>query len=954
MNLMLKIVMRSVAAFFVFNLLLSLSINNLYGQKSSLATSSNAPSNVISLAGEWQFKLDPDSRGIKDEWYSMSYEDKVVLPGTTDENKKGIFKDELRDDRLSRIWYWVGAAWYQCQVNITDSWQDKRITLFIGRTKNVKVWIDNTYIGNGSSLSAPHTYDLTEALSPGEHSITILVDNSKLPPVGPAHAVDERTQTNWNGIVGKIELQATDKFYVEEIQVYPDINNDRATVNVNIGNLTRWGGTADIILQARSLDSDNPVAYKKMIWPVFINGRNSWHKIQYQFDKDYPLWDEFDPSLIEMEVTVQTQPGTGWLRDTKSVLFGMRSFISGGTGFKINGKGTFLRGSHDCAIYPLTGYAPMTKTEWLRIFEIAKSYGINNYRFHSWCPPKAAFEAADETGMYLQPELPNKRDYGKKEHDDYLRKEGEMIFQAYGNHPSFVMFTLGNELGRNQAYYDMVAHFKKEDNRHLYAQGSNNENYPGCDLTLAEGDDFWVTSQTEGELPVRGSFYQGDYEMGHIDYMPPSTMIDYDRSIAGLPVPVVGHETGQFQVSPDFTEIPKYTGVLKARNYEIFRDRLKAKNMLDQADDFVKASGALSVICYREDIEAALRTKWFGGFQLLDLHDFSGQGTAPVGILNVFMESKGLIKPVEWREFCCEVVPLLKMKKYTWTKSETFTGAIELSHFGPADYRECIIDWKVSNSKGKTIFSGSTDPQNIQQGSLSMIDMFSFPLHDVDTPRKLTIELSLRGTKYRNHYSIWVYETKIDNTVPPGIMVTDSFDDNIEEYLEKGGKVIFIPGKDKLVNSVKGAFQTDFWCFPMFRRAALKNNVEVAPGTLGILCDPDNPALKEFPTEFHSNWQWWQLVKNSNPVILDETSADYRPIVQVIDNFWRNHKLGILFETKVGKGKLLVCTVDLLNNQDKPEVRQFLHSLIKYADSSKFSPGDDLGIDFLKNVLSVE
>jgi len=274
MNLMLKIVMRSVAAFFVFNLLLNLSINNLYGQKSSLATSSNTPSNVISLAGEWQFKLDPENKGIKDEWYSMSYEDKAVLPGTTDENKKGIFKDETRDDRLSRIWYWVGAAWYQRQVNIPDTWLDKRITLFFGRTKDVKVWVDNSYIGNGSSLSAPHSYDLTEALTPGEHTLTILVDNSKLPPVGPAHAVDERTQTNWNGIVGKIELRATGKLYVEEIQVYPDINNDRATVNVNIGNLTRWGGTADIILQARSLDSDNPVAYKKMIWPVFINGRN--------------------------------------------------------------------------------------------------------------------------------------------------------------------------------------------------------------------------------------------------------------------------------------------------------------------------------------------------------------------------------------------------------------------------------------------------------------------------------------------------------------------------------------------------------------------------------------------------------------------------------------------------------------------------------------------------------
>ena len=939
---------------YVLCLIISLSIPGLHGQEIRKATRFENSSKVISLAGEWNFRLDPEDLGIGKEWYSMTLDDKVVLPGTTDENKKGIFKDERRDDRLSRIWYWVGAAWYQRQVTIPDNWQDQRITLFLGRTKDVTVWVDTTYCGHGSSLSAPHTYDLTDALSPGKHTITILVDNSKLPPVGPAHAVDERTQTNWNGIVGKIELRASDKLYIEEVQVYPDIKNNRATVNVNVGNITKWGGNADIILQARTINSEDQVIFEEKIWPVFINGRNSWHKIQYEFNKAFPLWDEFDPALLELTITVQSQPGKDWLRNTDSVVFGMRSFTSGGTGFKINGKGTFLRGTQDACIFPLTGYAPMDKEEWLRLFGIAKSYGINHYRFHSWCPPEAAFEAADEIGMYLQPELPNKADYGKPEHDIYLRKEGELIFQAYGNHPSFVMLTLGNELGRNPAYYDMISHFKEIDTRHLYAQGSNNENYPGGDLTLAEGDDFWVTSQTGEELPVRGSFYQGDYKKGHIDFLPPSTMVNYDKSIAGLPVPVVAHEIGQFQVSPDFSEIPEYTGVLKARNYEIFRDRLKEKNMLDQAADFVKASGALSVICYREEIEAALRTKWFGGFQLLDLHDFSGQGTAPVGILNVFMESKGLIEPSTWREFCSEIVPLLKMKKYTWENTETFTGAIEISHFGPDDVKQGIVDWKVNSGKGKTLFSGSTEPEDIEQGGLHDIDMFAFPLAEVEVPQKLTIELSLRGTKYMNHYNIWVYKKDIDISVPDNVKVARLFDENVRKYLMDGGKVILIPEKNTLVNSVKGAFQTDFWCFPMFRRAALRNNVEVAPGTLGILCDPEHKALADFPTEFHSDWQWWQLVKNSNPVILDNTEAEYRPVIQVIDNFWRNHKLGILFETKVGKGKLLICSIDLLNNLEQPEVRQFYHSLLNYVGSSNFKPSAELGIESLIQILKTD
>jgi hypothetical protein len=911
----------------------------------------------ISLAGFWKIRLDSFNIGVHERWYLDDFEDVINLPGTTDENKMGIYKDEWRDDRLSRVYYWKGPAWYQYEITIPEKWKNKQINLYLERTKNTRVWMDSVFYGQKETLSTPHIYDITRTASAGKHTLTILVDNSLLPPVGPAHAVDERTQTNWNGILGDIELRATEKLFVEEIQVNPDIENDRAIANVKIGNLTQWGGNADLILQARTYNVEDQVIYEKKIWPVAIDGRDNWFNITYEFDKDYPLWDEFNPSLMELVVTIETQPGKDWLRSTSSAIFGMRSFTSGGRGFKINRKGTFLRGKVDCCIFPLTGYPPMDKQGWLQVFEIAKSYGLNHYRFHSWCPPEAAFQAADEMGMYLQPELPNKRGFGNTEHDEYLKKEGEEIFKAYGNHPSFVMFTLGNELGRNEAYYEMVSHFRRTDPRHLYAQGSNNSNYLGGDPSLPEGDDFWVTTLTsqteEGGLPVRGFYFPGKYK-GHIEHKPPSTLTNYDRSIAGCPVPVVAHEIGAIQVSPDFSEIPKYTGVLRARNLEIFRERLKAKHMLDQADDFFCASGALAVICYREDIESALRTSHFGGFQLLDLQDFPGQGTALVGMLNAFMESKGFIEPAEWRAFCSEVVPLLKMKKYTWTNSEIFIGTIELSHYGPADFKESIIDWAVINDKGETIFSGSADPMDIQQGRLSMIDMFSFPLEGVKAPQKLTINLSLRGTKYKNHYNIWVFNKTIDNTVPDNLLLSRSFDKEAEEYLKQGGNVILIPDKDSLLNSLKGAFQTDFWCYPMFRRSALTRDVEVAPGTMGILCDPSHEALAGFPTESHSNWQWWHLVKNSNPVILDETPPDFRPIVQVIDNFWRNHKLGLVFETKVGKGKLLVCSIDLLDNQDLPEARQMLHSLLGYAGSPKFSPRKELSVESLRSILTIQ
>jgi len=917
-----------------------------------MGPSKSEQGNIISMDGLWRFQLDPDNKGIEEKWYTKQLVDKVVLPGTTDENKKGILKNECRDDRLSRIYYWKGAAWYQHDVDIPEDWENKHIVLYLERTKNARVWFDDKYGGSGESLSAPQIYDLPPVISPGKHRITILVDNSKLPPIGRTHAIDERTQTNWNGIIGKIELRASDPLWLDDIQAYPDLPGNKVKLEVVVGNSTNWGGNANLVVKAYSWNTEKTDTFPTKDYPVVIEGSTTRIRFFYEFgNKMAPLWDEFNPTMIRLEVNLATQPGKTWLRDTKSIDFGMRDFKSGKRGFTINGKGTFLRGNVDCCIFPLTGYPPMDKAEWLKLFKLMRSYGINHYRFHSWCPPEAAFEAADEIGIYLQVELPNKAGFGKSEHDNYLRKEGEQIFKAFGNHPSFVMFTLGNELGGGPAYTKMVSYFRGIDSRHLYAQGTNNNAWDPSFLSLAKGDDFWVTKKTGAQYPVRGAFWETNDSTGHIEHRSPSTMVDYSASIAGIPVPVVGHETGRFEVFPDFKEIPEYTGVLKARNLEIFRERLANTDMLDQADDFVKASGALAVLCYREDIESTLRTPYFGGFQLLSLQDFPGQGTALVGILNAFYESKGLVTPKAWREFCCEVVPLLRMEKYTWTTGERFCGRIEVANYGPVDLNNMNIKWNATEQNGREIAFGNTGLVTLKQGKLSEVHMFSFDLNNVHAPKKLTIKLEIAGTRFLNHYNIWVYPTKVDLTIPKNVNVTESLDETTINKLKKGGIVLLFPKLNKLANSIKGAFQTDIWCFPMIRRAAVRNKVEVPPGTLGILCDPENPALADFPTGFHSDWQWWHLVKNSKPVILDDTPSGYRPIVQVIDNFERNHKLGLIFEAKVGKGKLLVCTIDLMNNLDKPEARQLFHSLLKYAGSKYFIPKKELEANLLKKIL---
>jgi hypothetical protein len=924
------------------------------------------------LNGIWKFRLDAEDVGIAEQWYALEFDDTIQLPGTTDENHKGIKKDEQCIDRLSRVWYWKGPAWYQRRVTIPNAWDGKRITLFLERSKHTRVWVNRTFCGWEDTLSAPQVFDVTLAMTPGKHTLTVLVDNARLPPVGPSHAVDERTQTNWNGIVGKMELRATAPVWLEDVQVYPNAKEKKALVRTVVGNITGKAVSGQIAVECKSYNVDKPSAFKTQSLKVKAPERDNVIEFTYKPGDDVPLWDEFQPAMLRLNLNLETTAGEERYHDQRSVSFGMRDFTRKRNRLTINGRPVFLRGKNDCCFFPLTGYPPMDKAGWLRVLSIAKSYGINHYRFHSWCPPEAAFEAADELGVYFQAEVPNKRSgfqapedkeaarhnidrfdvestLRKKSLYEYAKREGELIFKAFGNHPSFVMFTLGNELGRNQGMFEIVAHFKKIDPRHLYAQGTNNVHW---NPNLAVGDDFWVTGKTSKTLPVRGSFFQADYPNPHIEHASPSTMVDFSESISGIPVPVIGHETGQFQVYPDFREIPKYTGVVKARNLEIFRERLKAAGMLDQAHDFMRASGALSAICYREDIETALRTPGLGGFQLLDLQDFPGQGTALVGILNVFMESKGLIKPEVWRRFCSETVPLLRMKKYTWTTDETFIGLVQIAHYGPADLPDARVTWTVTGRDGRKVAAGAFDTITIEQGKVFEVDMFSLPLSHIEASQRLTVTLAIDGTKYRNDYDIWVYPPEVDTSVPSGVMVTDSFTAAAtQKHFGGGGKVLLLPKLDQLPHSIKGSFQTDFWCFPMFRRGAERRGIEVAPGTLGLLCDPKTPALAEFPTEFHSDWQWWHLVKNSRPIILDDTPAGYCPIVQVIDNFQRNHKLGLIAETKVGKGGMLICVIDLPGHQDKAEARQLLHSLLTYIDSAAFDPKAELDGKLLKKLL---
>lgn len=913
----------------------------------------------IPLEGNWGLQLDTAGAGIAPDWLTKSCTDSLFLPGTTDMGKKGTYNtDMILTTSLSREYVFEGKALYTKQVDIPEEWDGTSVRLVMERTKPTTIWIDGKEVGANNDISTAQQYDLSSYLFPGTHTVAILVDNGKqaVPEkvYGSSHAYSASTQTNWNGIIGDFYLESVPLCGIDDIQLYPDVAKKVVTARVTLRNPDKGAGKGILSFYAEAWNTDKQ--HKTPVQTVEVDWTKPEQELELALGDKALLWSEFTPSLYRFSVSLKTDQSV----DTEQATFGLRDFKTKGRQFTMNGKTTFLRGKHDACVFPLIAHTAMDVETWRHYFQVAKQYGINHYRFHSWCPPEACFEAADIEGIYLQPELPiwGNIDIDDTELCDYLLKEGRNLHRAYSNHASFVMFGLGNEMSGEEGLAMLIQTFKKEDNRHIYSSGSNN--YLGFKGKQAN-EDYFTTCRVgrEGDKQfnthARASFSFADaYDGGYLNHTYPNSEMDFSSVNVLCDVPIISHETGQFQVYPNYEEIKKYTGVLKPRNFEIFKKRLEEAGMINLAYDFMMASGKWSALLYRADIEMNLRTPEWGGFQLLDLQDYPGQGSAYVGILDAFMESKGLIAPEEWRHFCSEVVPLFCTEKFCWTNDEALTGEVEIANYSESDLNSKQLSWTLTDSKQQVLDKGVL-PLQVKQGELAKVGTLKPAIASVRKAEKVTLALSIDGTPYRNDYSLWIYPAA-DKEVAPSedICVTDDLDAHLK-YLTEGGKVLWFPSKDKHKDqTVGGLFQTDYWNYRMFRTICENLDRPVSPGTLGILTDPGHPALADFPTEFHTNWQWFPIIKQSYPMILDRLSDDYRPIVQVIDNVERNHKLGLLFEFKVGNGKLLVCMSDLKAVQDKPEARQFYRSILEYMESSAFAPSYSLSAKDLQDLFTAK
>ncbi|MGF7139410.1 sugar-binding domain-containing protein [Roseimarinus sediminis] len=906
----------------------------------------------MDLSGEWNYQLDKSEIGENEKWFNAEFTEKITLPGALRDYGIGDEPD-LDTDWTGSIydssWYfnpamekyrqkgnikfpfWLtpdkhykGMAWFQRDLVIPENWQNQELVLHLERPHwQSKVWFDSLEIGSDNSLSVPHRFVIpSEWVTSGLHRLTIRIDNAirEIDPGINSHSISDHTQGNWNGIVGEMKLLPRADVHFEKVKVSPQLANNTIKIEVQL-NKALSEAKLDFEIEGKNHDHKLPRISK-----TWEDGKTTL-SFTLPMGDDYKAWSEFAPNVYELALTLK---GSSGIADFQKVPFGMREFSINDKHFEINGTPVFLRGTTECSVFPLTGYPPTDKEEWARIFEVCKSFGLNHMRFHSYCPPEAAFSAADEAGIYLQVEGPSWAKYSTSlgygaPIDAYLMKETQRILDTYGNHPSFVMMAYGNEpSGRYVGYLEnWVDHFKRYDSRFVYTGAST-----GRSWAIIENSDFIVRS------PPRGLEWKDRQ---------PGSLFDYRHKTENQQRPYVTFEMGQWCAFPNFNEIDKYTGALKAKNFELFREDLADHHMADLADEFLMASGKLQASCYKQEIEATLRTPNLAGFQLLSLNDFSGQGSALVGVLDAFWDEKGYLSASEFKSFCSEVVPLIRIEKYTFETNETLNAAIEIANFSGRVLENSNIEWKLTNDTGQLLKEGIFEAVSIPQGSCNEAGMLEIPLNFIEKASKLTLSVVLGD--YQNSWNVWVYPTLDQNNDTNSILIAEQIGPEVKEALEQGQNVLLLAaGKVENGKDVVQYYVPAFWNTSWFRMRP--------PHTTGIFIQHEHAVFDDFPTDYYSDLQWWELANRQQVMNLENFPADFRPLVQPIDTWFLNRRLAMLFEARVGKGKLMVCSADLSTGLDqRPVARQLKQSIQSYMNSERFNPSEIIDYSIIEELF---
>ena len=910
---------------------------------------------IIDLAGIWECEI-PGQRGS------------VCLPGTLDEGGFGGPDDphrqwkaeELRArglwqegdpilTRLTRKKSWEGEAVFTRRIR----WQapvEGRIFLECERTRQLRAVVNGREVfpagasdtvsgGSGTcTLSAPCVFDVT-GLVTGEDEITLISDNSY--PGWPRGAIvyssaaTDETQTNWNGILGYVRLRIEKPDFISGIRVYP--RGDQAEIRIELDLSGPREG--EVRISSPALREELTIPFRSEAGICCLRGTallGPWAR----------RWDLGEGNLYTL-----TAEADGM--ESRSTVFGIRDFRAAKGHLTLNGRRIFLRGETNCAVYPETGYIPTDTARWRDILKGYRQYGVNCVRFHSHCPPEAAFTAADEAGILLQPELSHwdpENAFGTDEARRYYGEETRQILRHLANHPSFVMLSFGNELqygGEGRQFAErLLQAAREEDPTRLYTDGSNA--FYGAKGPNPAAD-FYTSSDDRGRM-LRAT--SAEFR-GWLNEENANARRDYSAAMAALrqdsAQPVFSFEVGQYEVLPDFGEIREYQGVTVPGNLIRMEERMREAGLEKDWARMVEATGENALQCYRAEVEAAMRTEAFSGISLLSLQDFPGQGTALIGMMNAHMRPKpyDFAKPERFAAFFRDVLPMALLPRYVFTYGDEVCVPVRIANYGKADLTG-KVHWTLENPAGTVQAGGAAGELCSRAGGLSDAGEIRILFSPAGEPagcdrdfgqlaEKLTLRLDFCGNL--NEYPLWVYPD-LTPVCPEDIYECRTLDDRALSVLSSGGKVFLAPEStaEAISRSVQAQFSPDFWSV---------NTFPTQSGCMGQLIDTGHPLFRNFPTETFSSWQWHPMA-GTRAMLLPRRM---KTIIAEMDSGILLRPMAQLFECRCGGGRLMVSSMGLRDLAQAPNVRALRQAVYDYMSSEAFVPEEEMGIEEIQAIM---
>jgi len=827
---------------------------------------------ALDLGGEWKVSGDGFAGAAR-------------LPGTLAEAGFGErqsyetwsrIKDCVEKGALRLSHVYRGKAVWSRTVDVPVELEGKPLEVFLERvlwTSELK--IDGRSIGRRDSLGTPHVYHLEPgALTSGPHRFVIEIDNSAhFNFAGNSHGWGWSTQTCWNGVIGRFELREANPLDTAQIFApYP-------TKEVRV-----------------AFDGDD---LKVSIDGVPLSGRRDDGGFRFALPFEPTPWSESNPKLYTLTLSSDIH--------RREMHVGFRTIERRGKSLFLNGVPLWIRGDVDNCQFPLTGYPAMTPAEWRRQIRVQKENGINAMRFHTWTPPEAAFQAADELGFYLFAETGfwanaedpmNNIGRGNEALDDFCKRELFAVAKTYGNHASFVGIGVGNELGKCD--FTMMDGWMRE----LKSRDSRRLTMVSTARQVAPSDDLMVTHLYPGVGPVRCRFRSG-------------TDWDYEDVYSKTRVPTVAHEIGQWPVYPLWTEIAKYDGLLRPFDWEAMRRTAERNGTVRFNREYHRASLKTNRFMYKDEVEGYLRTPSCAGLQLLDVRDYTGQGEALVGWLDAFFDAKaGIAELPSFSDVLRPVVYLARAEKFVLAADETFAADLFVRNISettlPAGTR---YPYSFAGEAGWVVLEAAVAP-----GEFSNPFRVSFKLDGSMAVRRQELRFG------ENRWSVFVMDGGPKVEVPDGVTVTD--DPAVAgRSLKAGGRVVYT---GRSVGAVRGRFVPVYWStayFPVYDPCAM----------LGTWFDEDHPAFSRFPTEDWMDRQWRTLTDEALVHEVKSLPADFRPIAMPVPDIHLSRLFATLFEVRVGNGRLMVCGYQI-DRSDSVEAHQLRKSILAYVASEKFNP----------------